>query len=1050
MTKRKTGFIIGALACVCASAAIGGTMLAASSSGELTLSQVAINEEYAINTKFAVPAATLTLGGETKDATTVLYLPDGSGYTYRETTLSQVGEYTIEYSAYFNGKKYAENVSFDVYNTTYSVDSLTASATYYENYEFEEFDGTKSSLKGVLVELPSGSEFRFNKPIDFSNKTKNDPFIEFAVLPNVMGLADAQYLYFKLTDAHDSTNYVLISYHDMQYPNSGIPDKGAVYGEKIPIYYRDDGVTTYNYTYGLTDSYVKAGAAMQSQSGLNGSVVEVNNNYGTQVRTSFHAATTIDLATGLNTEYFRDAFSSTSIDYAERSVYAYSELLDRNSFVIDMDSPDYFLDFWNGFTAGEAYLSIYFGDYTGTTSARIFVSDIDGNDLSTQKLYDTQGPKLDIQLSESGVLPAIKGIPYPVYGADALDSYDGVCEVKTNVYYNYGSTHRKLYDIKNGRFTPDREGYYTIVYEAKDHSGNVTTEKLVVWADDEAAEMEMSFSALQQSVVVGNYVSLGQVSVDNGIGKVSVVKSVSVNGNEVEIKNDSFLAKAVGTYTVSYTATDELGRTSTGSYAVTATRSDLPVFYDTVTLPRYLIDGKNYNIPDLSAYGYASSDVGTPIASKKYVTDKNGRREVTEDTFTPAVNANGDIVRVEYVATEGTATQPLVYDLPCYIVTTTGGIDMAKYFAPTSGEMTSVAEKDGVKIATSTNDTSFVFINALVCYELDLEWSVDAANNAFNRFDVYLTDSVNEDIQLKFSFQRSGSGSTLMINENRALLYTLKSSFTGVGDGFKLIFNEGANTITTEYDESKELTIDRTLLGEAFSGFPSGKAYLACSFQEVTGASAVKVTTVNGQRVNTTLTDNTRPKIVALGSYATSYPLGSTVTLSEVVAGDVLDPNLQSFTMSVRTPSKKYLTVDGVELKNVAPAVYTFELTEYGKYTVTYTAVDTSGKSRPTSYVLVVEDDVKPTIALDGEVPKTAAVNTEVAIPMATVSDNVDARVTLYVFLENPEGSVSQIIGSIGTDYKFTPTMKGKYTLKYMAFDSTGNLTILNYEIDVR
>jgi hypothetical protein len=222
-----------------------------------TLSDVEIKEEYMLNDKLIIPTATLTVNGKVETASHIIIFPSGKTYDLSDVTLNELGKYKIEYSAYFNSRKYSKVVEFDVINARYGFDySETATATRHSAYQLKEFDGSTSLLDGLLVELPKDAVFKYNKIIDLSEMNKKDKLITFPILPDVIGKEDFQHLYFRLTDINDPSNYVTISFHDIQ--------KGElVYG----VVTEENKSVWKERSYEMHSSYVKTGASFQSMVG---------------------------------------------------------------------------------------------------------------------------------------------------------------------------------------------------------------------------------------------------------------------------------------------------------------------------------------------------------------------------------------------------------------------------------------------------------------------------------------------------------------------------------------------------------------------------------------------------------------------------------------------------------------------------------------------------------------------------------------------------------------------------------------------------------------
>lgn len=996
-----------------------------------TLSEVAIDKAYPLNTMLEIPKANFTLKDEQKDAQTIIHMPDGSAFNYDRLELSQTGQYTLEYSAYFNGRRHSKSFTFEVYTQTYTIKNSNAgSATYYNDYKFKEFDGSESLLSGILVDLPAGGEFVFNKIIDFSDKAAQDAFVKFAILPQDIGTIDASYLYFVLTDAHDSNNYITVSFHDMEY-------SAVRYGQK------DNYDNLKKYWYSFTTSYAKAGSNLQTLAGLNAGKADTSANYGTMCGPSFHGVTTIDYNTGLSKDFFAEkAFRTIALDYNTKEIYV------GNRLVIDLDNADYFSEFWNGFTTGEAYLSVYFGNYAGSNSARLFISDIDGTDLSDTSLYDDGAPEISVEEPEEGIYKGVVGYPYSVFDAVGMDSYDGELPVKASVYYNYYSNYRQLINIEEGKFIPDREGFYSMVYVAKDSSGNETTKIITTHVIEEKEKIQIKIEKPEKEVVVGGNVSIATPLVENAFGKQIIDVKVTCGKEKYEVADWKFLPKEVGTYDIKYKVEDSLGRTATTEYQLKVKKSEKPIFYEKPTLPKYLMSGKEYTLSELQAIGYSKSNKGVVLNAKTYITDKDGRREIKNGRFSPNIGVSGQKVTIEYVATEGNVSNVMKYEIPCYIVTDGKKIDITGYFVNDSG-VSVEAFADKVKAKTSSNKKGFEFVNALITNDMNIELTIDKTASAFGKLHVFFEDSINPDIQVKLTLAKKENASAISLNDS-AVAYGLKFSYSNENTPLMIELNK-TGTVFSFGNENKTISIDKTLAGENFTGFPSGKVYVRFVFDEVTGPSALNITKINDQPIRVLTSDRIAPKLSICGEYMTSYEKGTKVTLFKAFAGDVLEPEVKTFVMSVRGP-KGDVIVKETDLLNSenAEKEITINLKEYGSYSLSYTATDASGRRLSWSQNLNVRDDIAPVIKVEKKLPTTATSGKKVTIPKATAEDNLDGEVPVYIFVEDTEGAIQLIVGSGRQEFYFNPKMAGEYLVKYVSFDKTNNMSIETYSIVVK
>lgn len=77
---------------------------------------IALQAEYSYGETLNVPARTLSAGGQTAKASSVLSYPDGSSTLKTETTLDMTGVYTLAYIAEIGGRIYKTEESFRVYD----------------------------------------------------------------------------------------------------------------------------------------------------------------------------------------------------------------------------------------------------------------------------------------------------------------------------------------------------------------------------------------------------------------------------------------------------------------------------------------------------------------------------------------------------------------------------------------------------------------------------------------------------------------------------------------------------------------------------------------------------------------------------------------------------------------------------------------------------------------------------------------------------------------------------------------------------------------------
>lgn len=554
------------LALWCLALAVG-TVYAATPTAE---PQAEISNYYTIGETFTVPERTVTAGGQTVTASSTIIYPDGSATKNTQIVLSQAGLYSVRYAA----TGYADEVTFRVRDKGFGVKSNNSSAQY-ETVEkvFPTNPGyADSNFKktGVMVRLQQNDTLTVAQIIDVSSLTKDDVLVGLAAIPDEIGKCDFERFELVLTDALDPSVSLRISVN-------GYPDEGLTY----PF------------------SYVRAGGQNQPRKGYESgkNLIHVENNWGTGVTHSFYGVyDTTDAG-------FDAGYNNPETDQIIKLRYDASELAlygTNKNFVIDFDDPTYFDDLWHGFPSGKARLTISAASYSAVT-ANFLITEIYGVDLSELAFYDEQPPVIEVEGDED--LPkAAVGLPYTVPEAQAYDYY-GCHDVKTAVYYNYSSQNPVLIDYADGVFTPDRAGWYTVMYTACDYYGNETSALRWVRADaPDAPQVIVDTTELRGEL--GALITLPAYTVQGGSGQSEVTVTASNGTETVDCTSLSFRPQSEGPWTITYAARDYVGQTGYTTVTLETYAGDKPLFIDSPTLPKAFVSGAGYVLPDL----YADSD----------------------------------------------------------------------------------------------------------------------------------------------------------------------------------------------------------------------------------------------------------------------------------------------------------------------------------------------------------------------------------------------------------------------------------------------------------
>jgi surface protein len=183
----------------------------------------------------------------------------------------------------------------------------------------------------------------------------------------------------------------------------------------------------------------------------------------------------------------------------------------------------------------------------GTYYVTYTASDAEGNTATLTRtviVLDTTAPV--ITLNGSATVQMNEDTVYSELGATATDNVDGVITV--NNTHNINTA------------TP---GTYVVTYTATDSAGNTATlARTVVVSDTTAPAITLNGGASVQISANTTYTELGATAVDNVDGTVSVTSSGSVNNT------------VVGTYVITYSATDVAGNSSSVTRTVQVLQPD--------------------------------------------------------------------------------------------------------------------------------------------------------------------------------------------------------------------------------------------------------------------------------------------------------------------------------------------------------------------------------------------------------------------------------------------------------------------------------------------
>ncbi|MBQ8294833.1 MAG: hypothetical protein IJX87_00205 [Clostridia bacterium] len=858
-------------------------------------------------------------------------------------------------------------------------------------------------VEGIAATLRSGDKLVLRSVVDLNKLDGTDPLLQVMVVPSTLGVMEATSLNIRIVDAFDPTNYV----------NVNVKPRKA----------------TADVVYSLVNA---SNGQMPSGLDRGGTKLHVGD-WGTWVYGSF--AGTPKAAFGANGNIF-----GVSFDIQTNSVYAYEKMSNQSIFIADLDDDVSFpRKAWKGFTTGEVYLELELDGYSASTAGVLVVDTIAGIDSSTVK--DTEGPVIEVDtLGYGSVLPtAVVGEKYSLFDATAYDAYSGECKVEKKVYTNYYSDDKGLIPSYTF-FIPQVADTHYVVYTATDGQDNTSTVVLKVDVLQQKNEMSFAFEEYERTCMVGELYTLPTYSVNGGSGAKDVTMTAKIGNTPVEIRYGQVRPVTSGTLEIMYTARDYIGTEYSETISVQVTATDKASFMEEPILPRSFIDGNTYRLPIIHAYNYVNGN-GAAIDTVIKVTENGATRALSGNEYTPSVQNSGDAVTVSYVATIDGKETAYSKNIPVYkAYEDNGNLKMDGFFLT---DMTKKTTVDDVRFTAET-DGYVDFINPVTALGFNTGFYVDKTSK-LSAVSVYLIDYANENNVLKFSYVTKNGSTTFYINDGK-IGYPVNENILS-GKLTSLSYNDNTQQVVADNISGAKITVETNLAGEKFNGFAQRTAYVRFETEGVTGLSTLRLESVCGQYFFNETKDWVAPVIYIDGTYGGEYSINTTATLSRPFAMDVLDGDVGG-TFTVKDPSGNIVTdINGKRLENCEFFETQIELKQYGRYLVTFYAVDKTGNATNTfAYTLRVIDEIAPTLTLDGNVAKTVKVGSTVGLPKAVATDNYDGSPVVRIMVIDPLGHTSLVDGKIG---KYQLSRVGTYIFCYFTQDEAGNVAFSNQFVTV-
>lgn len=964
-----------------------------------------IAESYAVGDTLRLRGGTAEYGGEEYTLSWELRYPNGNTVSYAEAVLSQEGEYTLRYFFTAAGESAPHEQTY-----TFLAESTPA-------YLFTSDNGVTASAQvqsaGYAVEQRTGVELVFNgsnsstqykSPIDLSDNTQENSFIEFLIAPFSSGIGELSSFNIRLTDISDSSVWVNLRFAPLGW---GYEDASF-----IAISHNGSGSRTFGDYYG--------GASETSY-----------------VSSSFYGE-----INGKKTNTIK-----LSYDPSEKAFYAYYHHgSDSFTLMADLDDPKYVGDrVWDGFPSGRVYLSVTAEEVYAGQAHMLFYS-MDDADLS--------GAAIDVPFYESAfnidllgyaedALPyGVAGMSYPVFAASAYDNIGNTYrDIDVAVYRQELSGSEIRYEyvpVKGGRFETQEAGTYYIRYSFTDSSGE-RREKALPIEVKSAYDTPLRFTVsplMEEAYDVGEIVTIHDGEAGGGSGALRVERQVCFKetqdgaAEEIEVRNDGLMDYIVpdrkGYYTFVWTVTDMLNGTYTAEFTFAA---DFAADYtlEEPYFPRSVLVGGTLVLPEAEAYritagGRKTADVRVTVNGMD-VTDTMRWEADAAGTLTIVYSAAGQSWKYTVQVKE-----PVAADAPyCSNLITTENLQGAY----------SDAARRYILTAQQAGNAGFSFDRKISARDFSVSFATFAESD-FGSMRIVLTDSERADESIELRIERlTVDGEVVPMLYVGGIAYgVISGSADGsTADPLQLTYSSDTNTVS-DYAGSAAAEVAVNRLGTKFEGFGSGFVYMEVYFEDVDADFRISVQSVGNQTFGNYTLDMAPPVLLFEGDPPTSVraEVGDRVTIEMPFVYDICSDSV-TLEMTLTAPSGKLLH-SGVMTED-----YAFTVEETGSYSVTYIARDANGGMARTVRYIRTLDTQAPTLSVSG-VPGSVSAGQSVSLPEATVIG--DGNYCIVVI----ETATGKYVPVSGNSYVFPAA--GRYIVRYIAYDSSFNTTEYDFTVTAR
>lgn len=994
-----------------------------------SVSGIDVRSAYEKDTDFEIPAATVYVNGETLQTSATLYKPSGEKVTEEKTVLDEIGVYNLVYTYELKGKEKKVKQSFSV---DYGSENIFTAG---EDTKVS-YDDTKGNADypGVQIEMTSKNAVAtYAKTLDLSDNTKTDELIRLYLVPNTVGTRDLSGFYITLTDRLNPENQISIRV----IAGDGNMSSGSYVRVKAT---GQDGYL------GLYKDHTWDQEPYSWTDQIEASMAHDKGGYTTD----------LDFAYTSPIFDFDTKILSLRYDAKEKAIYGSQRVkLEhdasyREELIADLDDPSLYKNLWGGFTDdSQVELSISPVSVSGTATFKIL--SVDGLDLSAKVLADTTAPDVTVDLKGMDEVPTGKvGTAYPIFDLIATDNLCTDESLIKNVVVKHNG---KTVKVTDGAFLPTEEGTYQIQYAVSDGFGNTTRKNVNVPIKSSVPKMKIRADrALSDSITYGMAYEVPEFTGVGGTGCHTLRSYYIYNGEEKEFTS-SFVPMEEGSYTVVCEAKDYIGQTAKLSRTLDVVFRPEILFKDSsIVLPEVIAAEQTFGFDKyVASYYEAVGEKEKTTGCRITVTDAEGTRELAEDRlYVPKLSKSVKKAKICFsfeAEVKGEKIEKTVTKEVKLTAISSDNQFMTGYFTKENAQIRAL-NRYTVITAANRGDATVSYIRPVQVKEFSLILKAEQAGKKylsdFEHLVVTLTDKNHKDEKVRFTVTKHGSGLEISINNQRAV--TLPGSLTAESMQNLEIGYKNADYTVNGAENTSVGTVTTYLNGKEFKGFTSQEAYVEITLAGAAKGSGIDLISMNNQTFLGAMQDTIDPDLFVNGSYSGIFTEGTKLTLPTANAYDVLN-YVTTPTLTVASEAGEVLTAtDGTKLENVAAdKEYEICLDKLGRYNVSYSAEDASGRKTVVQKTIEILDDVLPTMELKGTYKDVSAGKT-VKVKKYKLQDNGNTdKIEVLTYVGAPDGTMTEVKnGKIKTE------KKGCYTVYYFMTDENGNKNVASFAFEAK